>query len=159
MLITENDILQSSATPYPMERVPVFEKGPILRRSTTSCPKTDEQGYSRTPPKRIDRSTFQRARLKLEEALSTVLYLTILSVICTIAFVQTAQRSLADRARVVDEGNIPDEEVVPDDRYYIRRWGYQVRTYEVITEDGYILVLYRIITKEKSTSKCNNPLF
>ncbi|RCH81022.1 hypothetical protein CU098_004643 [Rhizopus stolonifer] len=42
---------------------------------------------------------------------------------------------------------IPDEMITADETYYAKKWGYESEKHELVTEDGYIIVMYRIYKK------------
>ncbi|KAI9497470.1 Alpha/Beta hydrolase protein [Zychaea mexicana] len=174
MLIQSNDTLQSDVSTFPIANEKfVCEKGPTLRRSpgpsassssslsakgvvvdgdSSSSPPSNNGNRFRNyppslPPKRLKRSCIQWVRMHIDHFLCSLLSLSILSVICTIAFAQSAQRAYSEEGRAMnsDERDYPDEKIVPDECYYIKRWGYEARVYDIVTDDGYILRMYRII--------------
>ncbi|KAI9255807.1 Alpha/Beta hydrolase protein [Phascolomyces articulosus] len=169
LFVQTNDILQNNTTEFPVTtEVPVHpdKKAPtLLRRSPSrgggssslaSYNQSDQQQYhsetNQPPlprPKQLNRTYIQWACIKIEQFISSLLSLSILTVICTIAFAQNAYRALTERGRIVnsDEHNDPEEKIVADECYYIKRWGYEPRIYDIVTDDGYILRMYRIMNK------------
>ncbi|KAI7859872.1 Alpha/Beta hydrolase protein [Circinella umbellata] len=177
LIVQNNDSLQNNTAIFSVAAdvpaYPVEKKGPTLLRRSPSRGGSSSPIHSHhsdqqpSPPqqtlpqrKRISRTYTQRISIQITQFISSVLTLSILTVICTMAFAQNAYRTLTERGRVAhpDEDDCPKEKIVPDECYYIKRWGYEPRIYNVITEDGYILRMYRIIAKDKKSNNGSKKL-
>jgi hypothetical protein len=103
---------------------------------------------------RIKRNRIQRILLRVRFTMSVVLSLPILLLLLSMATFQTAKAHLLDlylfrkkRPQDHEEIEIPDELLTRDETYYADRWGYTSEMHEVLTQDGYILKMYRIFKK------------
>lgn len=84
------------------------------------------------------------------DALSLCLTLPILTIFTLIALLNTAKRhfdlkhstSNSIHQRRLQEMKV-DEEITRDETYYAKRWGYDCQEHKAITEDGFILKMYR----------------
>ena len=175
MLIVQNDdFLQNNTEIFPVAtEIPDYpvekERLPLLRRSPSrgdSFPTHNNLSDQQLSPpqqslprqKRIARTYTQWLRIQIAQFISSLLTLSILTIICIMAFAQNAYRTLTERGRVAHSGehDCPTEKIVPDECYYIKRWGYEPRIYNVVTEDGYILCMYRIIGKDKKNNNSSS---
>ncbi|CAO3597669.1 unnamed protein product [Absidia cylindrospora] len=96
---------------------------------------------------------------RIMEIVSFSLTLPILTVFTMIALLDTAKRRWWDLKRhdsnqnPMDRQHLQDlnldEEIAQDEFYYARRWGYDCHQYNVTTQDGYILKMYRFAQKRK----------
>jgi hypothetical protein len=103
---------------------------------------------------RIKRSLWQKTVLYARSIISILLSAPILATFLAIATWRTGKAYILDsyyykKTRPQDflEHPIPDELLVPDETYYAGRWGYTSEMHEVLTQDGYILRMYRIFKK------------
>lgn len=122
----------------------------------------------RIPPqqrnvKRIPRTLWQKTNLHMRAILSLLLSLPILATFLSIAVWRTGKAYILDayyykKKRPQDCFEVPihDELLVPDETYYADRWGYTSEMHEVLTQDGYILKMYRIF--KKRTNPQGNPI-
>jgi hypothetical protein len=85
------------------------------------------------------------------DTLSLCLTLPILTFFTLIALLNTAKRHF-DLKHSTNSNNINqrrlqemkvDEEITRDETYYAKRWGYNCQEHRAITEDGFILKMYR----------------
>jgi hypothetical protein len=104
--------------------------------------------------KRVKRNRIQRVLLQVRFAMSIVFSLPILLLLLSMATFQTAKTYLLDsclfrkkRPQDHEELDAPDELLTQDETYYADRWGYTSEMHEVLTQDGYILTMYRIFKK------------
>lgn len=104
--------------------------------------------------KRIKRNKVQRIVLQAYNTVSILLSLPILLILLSMAVFQTAKTHILDsylfrkkRPQDHKEFGVPDEQLIPDETYYANRWGYKSEMHEVLTQDGYILTMYRIFKK------------
>lgn len=129
----------------------------------------DDSIKDRVPPsqnpkiniKRIKRTWLQHTILFTRNVLSIVLSAPILIILLSIATFKTAKTHLIDtyyrrkvRPQHAKEQFVPDELLTQDETYYASRWGYTSQLHKVVTEDGYILTMYRIF---KKGSPAGNP--
>ncbi|KAF7725199.1 hypothetical protein EC973_000365 [Apophysomyces ossiformis] len=89
-----------------------------------------------------------RLALLLQSSISNFLVCVILSILGIVAWAATQWRTLSMDAcpssYQQEEENIHDEEITTDETYYPKRYGYDCQVHRVLTEDGYILIMYRI---------------
>ncbi|PHZ14919.1 alpha/beta-hydrolase [Rhizopus microsporus ATCC 52813] len=52
-----------------------------------------------------------------------------------------------ERPQDILENTLPDEVITQDETYYAEKWGYISEKHEVVTEDGYIIIMYRLYRK------------
>lgn len=104
--------------------------------------------------KRVKRTWIQHTLIYLKTIISVLLSAPILLILLTIATIQTATTELIDtyyykkkRPQENQESLIPNEFISADETYYASRWGYKSEPHQVVTEDGYILTMYRISKK------------
>ncbi|GAA5802632.1 hypothetical protein HPULCUR_008105 [Helicostylum pulchrum] len=63
------------------------------------------------------------------------------------------------RPQLAKEQFVPDELLTQDETYYASRWGYTSQLHKVVTEDGYILTMYRIFKKgAPAAAAAGNPV-
>ncbi|KAG0172077.1 hypothetical protein DFQ28_010067 [Apophysomyces sp. BC1034] len=94
------------------------------------------------------RGFVERMVLSLQAFISNLLICFIMSVLAIIALVTTWRRAYTmDIHRTAckqDEKKILEEKVSADETYYAKRYGYDCQIHRVVTEDGHVLVIYRI---------------
>lgn len=149
--------------------------------NTSLDQKKQHKNYERTPPasgcQQEHQSTCQCFKSTASSHLILLLYdrmmailsfcltMPILIIFTLIALVDTAKRrrwwgALKQR----DSNQTPlhqqnlqhlkiDEEITQNELYYAKRWGYDCQQHKVITQDGYILTLYRFAQKRKFSGK------
>ncbi|KAI8384460.1 Alpha/Beta hydrolase protein [Radiomyces spectabilis] len=105
---------------------------------------------------RIQRHTSEHVALWLTYAVSSVLSLAVVLCFLPLALFQTAVRNHTDKNRRGSD-HIPKndqeweetkEQITHDEAYYARHWGYSCEAYDITTQDGYVLRMYRINKKE-----------
>lgn len=126
-----------------------MEKEPLIERSFSPAIKEEMRKSARngTDKARTVGETFVEG---IQAAVSLLLSWSILLIITTIALFETRRRMRTSHCQVQEreEERHPGEKISQDARYYIERWGYRCQTYDVVTADGYVLRMYRIIDKE-----------
>lgn len=117
-------------------------------------PPKSESTEQKKKIKRIERSLIERLIIDIRAILSTLLSLPILVILVLFAIYHTTKSQILDllyfrtkRPQDVFENIIPDEVITKDETYYAKKWGYESERHEVITEDGYIIIMYRIYKK------------
>lgn len=113
------------------------------------------------PVKRIHRSLYQAFTIISRDILSIILSAPILLILLSIATFKTAKVHLLDktkRPQQDQESFKPDELLIQDETYYANRWGYTSEMHQVLTQDGYVLKMFRIF-KKGSDPKGKRPVF
>ncbi|KAI9254040.1 Alpha/Beta hydrolase protein [Sporodiniella umbellata] len=131
----------------------INEKKPTYSKSNP-IPKDHIIPPDKKNVKRIKRGIIQKLAINTKAAISTVLSLPILIVLITLAVYNTVKVLFFDfffiktkRPQEIYEKPIPDEMITSNEAYYANKWGYESEKHEVITEDGYIIVMHRIYKK------------
>lgn len=125
---------------------------------------TLEEMMDLLPPKRVpaDRKKVQRIKrgllkriiIDIQAIISMTLSLPILIVLVLLAIYKTTKTHVLDvlyhkteRSQDILENALPDEDITQDETYYAEKWGYISEKHEVVTEDGYIIIIYRLYRK------------
>ncbi|KAG0780631.1 hypothetical protein G6F22_009979 [Rhizopus arrhizus] len=128
-------------------------------------PPKSESTEQKKKIKRIERSLIERLIIDIRAILSTLLSLPILVILVLFAIYHTTKSQILDllyfrtkRPQDVFENIIPDEVITKDETYYAKKWGYESERHEVITEDGYIIIMYRIYKKGSNPRVGKKPV-
>ncbi|KAF1805301.1 Alpha/Beta hydrolase protein [Mucor lusitanicus] len=135
---SDGELLEELPEPPAEEKIPLSSKPPhripLHQRNVT----------------RIKRSVLQKSVLAVKSVVSALLSFPLLFFFVTMAVYTTGKQQLLDKRKRIQEANekdMPDELLTQDETYYAERWGYTSEMHEVVTQDGYILKMYRIYKK------------
>ncbi|KAI7894384.1 Alpha/Beta hydrolase protein [Mucor mucedo] len=147
-----------------------------LIRETTNYRRTgkgttneeEEDGKGKEPGRvihkevqRSKKTAYQEFILISRNIISFILSAPILLILLSIATFKTAKVHLLEKTKRIQEDQEalkPDELLIQDETYYADRWGYKSEMHQVLTQDGYVLQMYRI-SKKGSNPQGKRPVF
>lgn len=110
--------------------------------------------------KRTKKTAYQAFALISRDIISFLLSAPILLILLSIATFKTARAQLSETKRAQEDQELlkPNELLMQDETYYADRWGYKSEMHQVLTQDGYVLKMYRI-SKKGSNPQGRRPVF
>lgn len=111
--------------------------------------------------KRVKKSVYQEFIIISRNILSISLSAPILLFLLSIATFKTIKVHLLDKNKRPQEDQEllkPVELLTQDETYYADRWGYKSEMHQVLTQDGYVLKMFRIF-KKGSNPQGKRPIF
>lgn len=124
----------------------------------------EEKAPGRVIHKEVQRSkktAYQEFILISRNIISFLLSVPVLLILLSIATFKTAKVHLLEKTKRIQEDQEaikPDELLLQDETYYAERWGYKSEMHQVLTQDGYVLQMYRI-SKKGSNPQGKRPVF
>lgn len=110
-------------------------------------------------PSRIRRSRIEALQLVVFGLISTAVSWALLALVTAIAIFHTWRRQQQQQqqsqmqSEPEEDETCPHEIITQDEAYYVKRWGYQCESYEVVTPDGYIIHMHRVSKKGMDDSR------